>query len=329
MTVDDDARQASGPAPARASTSGDVVAVRDLTKRYGRVEALRNVSFTVPAGAVTGFLGANGSGKTTTLRILLGLVSPTSGQALLRDGHRRELRSYRKLSDPARTVGAVLEPTAHPARSGRDHLRCLAVALGLPRRARSAAVEGALESVDLASAADRPVGGYSLGMRGRLAIACALLGDPELLVLDEPANGLDPDGIRWLRHFLREWAASGRCALVSSHVLAEVAQTVDHVVIIDRGRVVLAAPAGEVGAGRVEVRTPEADRLAGLLPSALPGARVVRTGPDSLRLPHGTAERVGRLCAGHGIPLVELHTTGPDLERAFFELTGQSTGEGR
>ncbi|MCK9898834.1 ATP-binding cassette domain-containing protein, partial [Frankia sp. Cpl3] len=160
--MDDNARQASGPTPARAAASGDVVAVRDLTKRYGRVEALRNVSFTVPAGAVTGFLGANGSGKTTTLRILLGLVTPTSGQALLRDGLRRELRSYRKLSDPARTVGAVLEPTAHPARSGRDHLRCLAVALGLPRRARSAAVEGALESVDLVSAAPPPVGGNKL-----------------------------------------------------------------------------------------------------------------------------------------------------------------------
>ncbi|EFC81884.1 ABC transporter ATP-binding protein [Parafrankia sp. EUN1f] len=297
-------------------TAAAIVDVRGLTKRYGRVAALQDVSFTVPAGAVTGFLGANGSGKTTTLRILLGLVAPTSGSALIHG------RPYREMSDPARTVGAVLEPTAHPARTGLDHLRCLALALGLPRRSRRHAVDEVLGTVELTAAADRPVGTYSLGMRGRLAIACALLGDPELLVLDEPANGLDPEGIRWLRRFLRGWAAQGRSALVSSHVLAEVAQTVDHVVIIERGRVVLAAEAAAVGAGRVEVRTPQADQLAELLG----GAGAVRTGHDSLRLPYGWAERVGQLCALHGIPLVELHTTGPDLERAFFELTGRAAG---
>lgn len=290
-----------------------VIDVQGLTKRYGRVEALRDISFTVPAGAVTGFLGANGSGKTTTLRILLGLVAPTSGRALIRG------RAYRELSDPARTVGAVLEPAAHPARTGRDHLRCLAVALGLPRAGRGQVLDEVLDTVDLTGVAERPVGTYSLGMRGRLALACALLGDPELLVLDEPANGLDPDGIRWLREFLRGWAASGRSALVSSHVLAEVAATVDHVVIIDRGRVALAAPTAEVGAGRVEVRTPRAGQLADLLP----GVNVVHTGPDSLLLPYGLAEHVGRVCALHQIPLVELHTTGPDLERAFFELTAR------
>ncbi|WP_018504035.1 ABC transporter ATP-binding protein [Parafrankia discariae] len=307
---------ASGPGTG-TDTAPAVVDVHRLTKRYGRVEALRDVSFTVPAGAVTGFLGANGSGKTTTLRILLGLVAPTDGHALING------RPYRELPAPARTVGAVFEPAAHPARTGRDHLRCLALPLGLPRRRRGPAVDEALTAVDLTAAADRPVGTYSLGMRGRLAIAGALLGDPELLVLDEPANGLDPDGIRWLRRFLRSWAASGRSALLSSHVLAEVTQTVDHVVIVDRGRVVLAAPAAEVGRGHVEVHTPEADRLAGLLRPA----DVVRTGPDGLRLPYGLAEHVGRLCAAHGIPLVELHTTGPDLERTFFDLTGRTGDE--
>lgn len=302
---------------AGTGTAPAVVDVHRLTKRYGRVEALRDVSFTVPAGTVTGFLGANGSGKTTTLRILLGMVAATDGHALING------RPYRELPAPARTVGAVLEPAAHPARTGRNHLRCLALPLGLPRRRRGPAVDEALATVDLTAAADRPVGTYSLGMRGRLAIAGALLGDPELLVLDEPANGLDPDGIRWLRRFLRSWAASGRSALLSSHVLAEVTQTVDHVVIVDRGQVVLAAPATEVGRGHVEVRTPEADRLAELLRPE----DVVRTGPDGLRLPHGLAEQVGRLCAAHGIPLVELHTTGPDLERTFFDLTSRADDE--
>ncbi|WP_420849180.1 ATP-binding cassette domain-containing protein [Parafrankia soli] len=302
---------------AGTGTAPAVVDVHRLTKRYGRVEALRDVSFTVPAGTVTGFLGANGSGKTTTLRILLGMVAATDGHALING------RPYRELPAPARTVGAVLEPAAHPARTGRNHLRCLALPLGLPRRRRGPAVDEALAAVDLTAAADRPVGTYSLGMRGRLAIAGALLGDPELLVLDEPANGLDPDGIRWLRRFLRSWAASGRSALLSSHVLAEVTQTVDHVVIVDRGQVVLAAPATEVGRGHVEVRTPEADRLAELLRPE----DVVRTGPDGLRLPHGLAEQVGRLCAAHGIPLVELHTTGPDLERTFFDLTSRADDE--
>ena len=275
---------------------------------------MRDVSFTVRPGTVTGFLGPNGSGKTTTLRILLGLVTPTAGSALIYG------RPYRELAAPARVIGAALEAAAHPARSARDHLRALTISLGLGRRQARRTVDEVLGLVDLADAADRPVGTFSLGMRGRLALAGALLGDPEVLVLDEPTNGLDPEGIRWLREFLRSWAARGRAALLSSHVLAEVTQTVDDVVIIDRGRVVLQAPADQIGRGSVQVRTPEADRLAALLAADVP--ELARTGPDELRLPHGLAEHVGRVAARHGIPLVELHTAGPDLERVFFELTG-------
>lgn len=290
-----------------------IVSVEHLTKHYRRVRAVTDVSFTVRRGCVTGFLGPNGSGKTTTLRILLGLISPTSGRALV-DGV-----EYRRLADPARVVGAVLDPAAYPARTGHDHLRALALPLGVGRRR----VDEVLELVGLAEAGDRPCGSYSLGMKQRLALAGALLGDPELLVLDEPANGLDPEGIRWLRDFLRDWAAEGRTALLSSHVLAEVTQTVDHVVIIDRGRVALDAPISEIGQGSVTVRSPGAAMLADLL-AAEPGlgdGAITWLADDELRLPHGWAERVGRLAAHYQIPLVELHTTGPDLEGVFFDLT--------
>ncbi|MCL9798218.1 ABC transporter ATP-binding protein, partial [Frankia sp. AgKG'84/4] len=228
-----------------------------LAKRYGSHHAVRNASFSVQAGMITGFLGPNGSGKTTTLRALLGLVRPTSGQAHVFG------RRYRDLDHPARRVGAALGNASHPGRTARDHL----LALAMPLRAGRRRVEEVLAAVGLDAAGDRATGGFSLGMRGRLALATALLGDPELLVLDEPNGGLDPEGIRWLRSFLRGWAAQGRTALLSSHVLAEVAQTVDHVVIIDQGRVVLDAPAAELAAahGWVEVRSRDAARLATLL----------------------------------------------------------------
>jgi ABC-2 type transport system ATP-binding protein len=265
----------------------------------------------VREGAITGFLGPNGSGKTTTLRALLGLVTPSSGSALVFG------RPYRDLDHPARRVGAVLGTASHPGRTARDHLRVLAMPLRVGRRR----VEEVLAAVGLDAAADRPTGGFSLGMRGRLALATALIGDPELLVLDEPNGGLDPEGIRWLRSFLRSWAAQGRTALLSSHVLAEVAQTVDNIVIISQGRVVLDAAAGELGQGhgRVEVRTPEATRLAALL--ADEGLAPRRSGEGRLALPGGTAERVGQVAARNGIALVELHTHGPDLEEVFFSLT--------
>jgi ABC-2 type transport system ATP-binding protein len=203
------------------------VECRSLSKRYGDVVAVDDVSFSLTSGTVTGFLGPNGAGKTTTLRLLLGLAKPTEGEALV-FGHR-----YRDLEQPIRRVGAVLESgDYHPARSGRDHLRTLALAAELPL----ARVEDVLEVVDLSGPAGRRVRTYSLGMRQRLGVAAALLGDPELLILDEPANGLDPAGVRWLRTFLRRLAAEGRTVLVSSHLLAEVAQTVDQVLIIDHGR---------------------------------------------------------------------------------------------
>jgi ABC-2 type transport system ATP-binding protein len=210
-----------------------VLSARNLTKRYGEVTAVEALTFALDRGTITGFLGPNGAGKTTTLRLLLGLAQPTEGEALVFG------RRYRDLENPMHRVGAVLESgDFDPGRSGRNHLRALALATGIGFDR----VEELLALVELQAAADRPVRGYSLGMRQRLGLASALLGDPELLLLDEPANGLDPAGVHWLRGFLRQFADSGRTVLVSSHVLAEVAQTVDAVVIINRGR--LAATVG-------------------------------------------------------------------------------------
>jgi ABC-2 type transport system ATP-binding protein len=207
-----------------------VVSAEGLTKRFGAVDAVRDLSFDVEQGMVTGFLGPNGAGKTTTLRMLLGLAEPTHGRALVFG------RRYAELEHPAQRVGAVLEASdLHPGRTGRDHLRVLAPVAGAPEHR----VVELLEAVELADAADRRVSAYSLGMRQRLGLAAALLGDPELLILDEPGNGLDPQGVRWLRDFLRDFARQGRTVLISSHHLAEVAQTVDRVVIIDGGRLVV------------------------------------------------------------------------------------------
>jgi ABC-2 type transport system ATP-binding protein len=212
--------------------------VSSLTKRFGDLVAVTDLTFSLERGTVTGFLGPNGAGKTTTLRLLLGLAEPTAGEALVFG------RRYSDLPHPVRRIGAVLESNDfHPGRSGRDHLRALAVAAALP----ADRVGQVLELVELSQAADRRVKAYSLGMRQRLGLATALLGDPELLVLDEPANGLDPAGIHWLRAFLRNFAEQGGTVLVSSHVLAEIAQTVDQVVIIDRGRLVATLRLDELG----------------------------------------------------------------------------------
>jgi ABC-2 type transport system ATP-binding protein len=234
---------ATGPAPARGVTDrasavpvrterqlrDPVVAVSSLTKRYGEVVAVDELTFSLAAGTITGFLGPNGAGKTTTLRLLLGLAEPDAGEALVFG------RRYRELDRPARRVGAVLESNDfHPGRSGRDHLRALALAAEIPPRR----IDEVLALVELDAVAERRVKTYSLGMRQRLGLAAALLGDPELLILDEPANGLDPAGVHWLRRFLRRFAEKGRTVLVSSHILAEAALTVDQVVIIDRGRLV-------------------------------------------------------------------------------------------
>jgi ABC-2 type transport system ATP-binding protein len=229
-------------APRAQALADSVVSCRNLTKRYGDVLAVDEITFSLAPGTVTGFLGPNGAGKTTTLRMLLGLAEPSGGEALVFG------RRYRELDQPIRRVGAVLESTDyHPSRTGRDHLRMLALAAELPL----SRVEEVLELVQLTTAASRRVRTYSLGMRQRLGLAAALLGDPELLILDEPANGLDPAGVRWLRTFLQGFAAEGRAVLVSSHLLAEVAQTVDRVVIIDRGHLLAQGALDELtGNGR-------------------------------------------------------------------------------
>ncbi|OHV43419.1 ABC transporter [Parafrankia soli] len=224
---------------ALASTRDAIVSVRSLSKRYGDVIVLDDLTFTLEEGTVTGFLGPNGAGKTTTLRLLLGLAAPSSGQALV-FGHR-----YQDLDSPVRRVGAVLDVhDLHPARSGREHLRVLALAAGIP----DSRVEEALAMVELEAAADRRVRTYSLGMRQRLGLAGALLGEPRLLVLDEPANGLDPAGMQWLRAMLRGFAERGGAVLVSSHVLAEVGQTVDQVLILHRGRLAASGPLDQLTA---------------------------------------------------------------------------------
>ncbi len=225
------------PVPSKDGARDPVVTVRSLTKRFGEVVAVDDLTFSLRPGTVTGFLGPNGAGKTTTLRLLLGLAEPTAGEALVFG------RRYRELDHPAGRVGAVLESSdLHPGRSGRDHLRALALAAQIP----PGRVEEVLVLVELQAAAKRRVRTYSLGMRQRLALAGALLGDPDLLILDEPANGLDPAGVHWLRRFLRRFAEQGRTVLVSSHMLAEAAQTVDQVVIINRGRLVAAGTLGEL-----------------------------------------------------------------------------------
>jgi ABC-2 type transport system ATP-binding protein len=221
-----------------------MIEVAGLTKRFGELVAVDDLSFTAPAGQVTALLGPNGAGKTTTFRVLLGLAHPTAGQALI-DG-----RPYAELAHPRQSVGAVLESSGfHQARTGRDHLRVVAIAAGIP----GGRVEELLGFVGLARAADRGVGGYSTGMRQRLALASALLGNPRVLVLDEPTGGLDPEGVAWMRRLLRELAAEGRCVLIASHLLAEVAQAADRVVIIARGRALREADVSSLdGAAELE-----------------------------------------------------------------------------
>jgi ABC-2 type transport system ATP-binding protein len=290
-----------------------VIAVEHLTKRYGKTLAVEDLSFTVQPGTITGFLGPNGAGKSTTLRSIVGLVHPTSGRTAVLG------KPYPELDRPAQRVGTVLESfDAHPGRSGRNHLRVLAVAAGIPRTR----VDEVLTLVDMTGAGSRRVKGYSLGMRQRLGLAAALLGDPEVLVLDEPANGLDPQGMRWLRDFLRSLAAGGRTILISSHVLAEIAQTVDEVVIIHRGHLIRQASMREVeamAAGATRVRSPDAERLASALVVA---GLEVRTLDDGALAVGGPQERVGEVAAAHGVVLHELTTERATLEEIFLELTG-------
>jgi ABC-2 type transport system ATP-binding protein len=294
-------------------TTGHRIDVTGLTKRFGDVTALHDLTFSVRPGVVTGFLGPNGAGKTTTLRCLLGLVAPTSGTATV-DG-----RLYRDLDHPLDQVGAALEASSfHPGRSARAHLQVMALAAGVPQ----SRVDALLDQVGLAEFADRRVGGYSLGMRQRLALAQALLGDPPVLVLDEPANGLDPAGIAWLRNFLRTLAAEGRTVLVSSHVLSEVQQTVDDIVVIARGRLVRQGSLASIEAGpaAVLVRTPTPELLADAL-----AAYAVREVDGRLRIEVSTPAEVGHLAHTHGIELHELTAEASDLEKVFLAMTADTT----
>jgi ABC-2 type transport system ATP-binding protein len=292
-----------------------LIEVENLTKRFRKTVAVDDLSFKIREGAITGFLGPNGAGKTTTLRVILGLVHPTAGRATVMG------RLYRQLESPTQQVGAVLEASDfHPGRSGRNHLRVLAAATGIPR----SRVEEVLEVVDLQGAAGRRAGGYSLGMRQRLSLAGALLGDPGILVLDEPANGLDPQGIRWLREFLRSLAAEGRTIFISSHVLAELEQIVDEVVIIHRGKFVVQATTAELvarAAGGIRARSPQVEQLRAALEEA--GIKVASSEGDLLTLAGATTAQVGEIAAAKGIVLHELVAESSTLEEAFLDLTSQ------
>jgi ABC-2 type transport system ATP-binding protein len=297
-----------------ASQEAAPIVVEGLTKRYGAVTAVDNLSFVVRAGAVTGFLGPNGAGKTTALKAIVGLARPTAGRALI-DGS-----PAWSASADARLLGVYIEPCgAHPGRSARNHLRSLTALAGLP----GSRVEEVLAIVELEHAADRRVGTYSTGMRQRLGLAAAILGDPQILVLDEPLNGLDPQGIRWVRTFLRERTRGGKTVLLSSHVLSEAAQTVDDVVVIHKGRLVRQGSIAELvrlDGGGVLVCTPTRERLAAAVKRA--GGRV--RSPDSagrLLIEGLDAAHVGELAHAERVVLHELTPHGSSLEEVFFNLT--------
>jgi ABC-2 type transport system ATP-binding protein len=289
------------------------ISVQGLTKRFGDVTAVDDLSFDVPDGTITGFIGPNGAGKTTTLRMILGLVRPTAGTALVAGV------PYARLDRPAHHVGAVLEASGfHPGRTARNHLRVLAGRAGIP----ATRVDEVLAQVDLTSAARRRVGGFSLGMRQRLALAGALLGDPRILVLDEPTNGLDPAGVHWLRGFLRERADRGRTVLVSSHLLAELALSADSVVIIKAGRLVAQGSVPELLAGNraaVRVRTPQAARLRAALLAR--GVQTELASGDLVIAYDVDADAVGQAVVGAGVVVYEMSAQRPGLEDTFLALT--------
>jgi ABC-2 type transport system ATP-binding protein len=288
--------------------------VRNLTKRYGRTLAVDDLSFEVEGGRVTGFLGPNGAGKTTTMRALLGLLRPTRGKALV------EGRPPTAMVDPLRTIGAALEATAfHPGRSGLNHLRTLAAAARIPR----SRVDEVLEMVELTGAERRRVKGYSLGMRQRLALAAALLGEPRILILDEPANGLDPKGMRWLRDLLRAQAAAGRTVLISSHLLSEVAQTADELVVIRDGKLVAQGSMADLTAreARIRVRAAQPTQLRDAL--AAQGAAVGEVENGGFDVRGSSGEQIGEEALRQGIAIYELATQASSLEESFFELMGE------
>ncbi|MGX7824394.1 ABC transporter ATP-binding protein [Actinokineospora sp. 24-640] len=293
--------------------SGRIV-VQNLTKNFGSVAAVQNLSFHVEPGSVTGFLGPNGAGKTTTLRMLLGLVRPTAGFATING------QPFSGLGNPGRVVGAVLEAQGfHPKRSALNHLRVYCSAMGLQDRR----ADEVLHLVGLAATANRAVGGFSLGMKQRLALATALLGDPQVLVLDEPANGLDPEGIAWLRSFLRSFAASGRTVLISSHLLAEIEQTIDQVVIISRGQTMFYGMLDDLRRSqqtRVIVQPADPAALVTALQEA--GISGIQpTGDGRVAIADATAQQIGDVAAKAGVALYGVQEERVDLEQLFFRLT--------
>ena len=292
------------------------IRIQNLTKRYGPVLAVDNLSFDVRPGQVTGFLGPNGSGKTSTLRILLGLATPTAGTATIGG------LAYHQLPDPVRQVGATLDSNSfHPGRSPAQHLRIIATATGLPRHR----VDEVLGLVGLSDAAGRAVGGFSLGMRQRLSLAGALLGDPGVLIFDEPLNGLDPDGIRWMRGLLRELAEQNRTVFVSSHLLSEVAQTVDDVIVLSHGRLVAQTTLPELVARTsvIRVRTHDASRLLQVLAAA--GLQVRLVDASTVEAASATADAVGVAAAAAGVTVLELSRHDQNLESLFFDLVHQNS----
>jgi ABC-2 type transport system ATP-binding protein len=294
-----------------------VITVEGLTKRYGDLVAVHDLSFSVRPGSVTGFLGPNGAGKTTALKAIVGIARPIAGRALING------TPIESAHADARMLGVCIEPTgAHPGRSARNHLRSLAALAGLPR----GRVDDVLAIVGLEEAADRRVGTFSTGMRQRLGLASALLGDPEVLVLDEPLNGLDPEGIRWLRTFLRDRAAAGGTVLLSSHVLTEAAQTVDDVVVLHKGRLVHEGPIGELtgrGGGAVVVRTPMPERLVAAARHAGGRAQLQNEG-GRLLIEGMDAAQVGELAHAERVILHELAVERASLEQVFFSLTEEA-----
>jgi ABC-2 type transport system ATP-binding protein len=300
-----------------------VIELRGLSKSYGSVVAVDDLTVDVPPGRVTALLGRNGAGKSTTLRMVLGLDRPSTGTARI-DG-----RALADIPTPLRTVGALLDSSAaHPGRTARNHLRWLAASNRLPDRR----VGEVLQLVQLQDAAGRRIRGFSLGMRQRLGLAAALLGDPPVLLLDEPANGLDAEGIRWLRTFLRALAVEGRTVLVSSHLMAEVELTADHLLVIDHGRLLADTPLPRFLAQhtrpRVRVRTPQTARLCALVDAE--GVTVTVGADGALNITGMTAEQISAIAARHGAPLLELSPEGPALEDAFLELTaGAGTTQGQ
>lgn len=308
------------PPASEKDPQGPPISISGLSKQFGHVRAVDNLTFDVRAGTVTGFLGANGAGKTTTLRMLLGLAEADAGRALVFD------RSYRETPNPGRTVGALLDTGIfHPRRSGHDHLRWAAHAMGLPQER----VDEVLAMVSLDLAAGRPVGEYSLGMKQRLGLAGALLGDPQLLVLDEPANGLDPAGIRWLRDVMRDFAASGKTVFVSSHQLSEVANVADEVVVIDRGRLLTHTTVPELTGAAAPVtlvRSPSPEVLRTAL--AASGATAIAGGDGDIRIVGLEPEQVGEIAAANGIALHALSHATRSLEDVFLALTRKEEIDG-